>query len=169
MLAKIESAFGRLEGATAAVLGLTFKADTDDVRESPALAIVRQLLASGCAVRAYDPAAMDACKPLLPEVTFCANPYEAAEGADGVVIATEWNQFRKLQFDSLRSALRRPLIVDLRNLYDPAEVAEAGLRYVSVGRPTAEPRTGLARDERSSDEPTPVAPTARPRRVESAS
>jgi UDPglucose 6-dehydrogenase len=102
-------------------------------------------------VRAYDPAAMDACRPLLPEVTFCASPYEAAADADGVVIATEWNQFRKLRFDQLRGALRRPLIVDLRNLYDPREVAEAGLRYVSVGRTTAEP------------------PAARPRRVESAS
>src|SRR4029079_5930610 len=110
MLHKIESAFGTLQGATAAVLGLSFKADPDDVRESPAVAVVRALLASGCAVRAYDPAAMDACRTLLPEVTFCANSYEAAEGADGVVIATEWNQFRKLQFDLLRRLLRRPLM-----------------------------------------------------------
>ena len=101
--------------------------------------MVRELLAAGCSVRAYDPAANDACRPLLPELTFCANPYEAAEGADGVIIATEWNQFRKLQFDQLKNALRRPLIVDLRNLYDPREVADAGLRYVSVGRETAEP------------------------------
>jgi UDPglucose 6-dehydrogenase len=150
MLGKIESAFGTLRGATAAVLGLSFKADTDDVRESPAVAIVRALLASGCAVRAYDPAAMDVCRDLLPEITFCANPYEAAEGADGLVIATEWNLFRKLQFDELKRLLRRPLIVDLRNLYDPREVADAGLRYVSVGRDTSGPalRDG-ARDARA--------------------
>jgi UDPglucose 6-dehydrogenase len=169
MLNKIEGAFGKLDGATAAVLGLSFKADTDDVRESPALAIVRQLLAGGCAVRAYDPAAMDVCRPLLPEVTFCANPYEAAEGADGLVIATEWNQFRKLRFEQLRCALRRPLIVDLRNLYDPAEVAGAGLRYVSVGRATAEPRPEPASRPGASDDAPPAVPIARPRRVESAS
>ena len=152
------------------MLGLSFKADTDDIRESPALAIVRQLLGSGCAVRAYDPAAMDACRPLLPEVTFCANPYEAAEGADGVVIATEWNQFRKLQFDQLRRALRRPLIVDLRNLYDPGEVAEAGLRYVSVGRAhrRARERSRLG-DERPSDRRVAGRADGGPRRVESAS
>jgi UDPglucose 6-dehydrogenase len=139
MLRKLESAFGTLDGATAAVLGLSFKPDTDDVRESPAVAIVRELLDSGCRVRAYDPAAMEACRSLLPEVTFCANPSEAATGADGLVIVTEWNQFRKLQFDELKQLMRQPLIVDLRNLYEPQEVADAGLRYVSVGRATAGP------------------------------
>jgi UDPglucose 6-dehydrogenase len=112
---------------------------------------------------------MEACKPLLPEVTFCASPYEAAEGADGVVIATEWNQFRKLQFDQLRRALRRPLIVDLRNLYDPREVAEAGLRYVSVGRPTAEPGAEPASDQPSATNESPAVPMAGARRGESAS
>ena len=139
MLHKLESAFGTLEGATAAILGLSFKPDTDDVRESPAIAIVRALLERGCGVRAYDPAAMDVCRPHLPQVTFCSSPYEAATGADGLVIVTEWNQFRKLEFDVLRRLLRRPLVVDLRNLYKPQEVADAGLRYVSVGRATAEP------------------------------
>ncbi|HVR28866.1 MAG TPA: UDP-glucose/GDP-mannose dehydrogenase family protein [Thermoanaerobaculia bacterium] len=155
MLSKLESAFGTLDGATAAVLGLSFKPDTDDIRESPAIAIVRALIRSGCRVRAYDPAAMDACRPLLPEVTFCANPYEAATGADGVVIVTEWNQFRKLQFDALRQVLRRPLMVDLRNLYKPQEVADAGLRYVSVGRDTAEPsgRYQPARGRAEGEEP----------------
>jgi UDPglucose 6-dehydrogenase len=170
MLRKIEQAFGRLDGATAAVLGLSFKADTDDVRESPAIALVRELLAAGCSVRAYDPAAIDACRPLLPEVTFCPNPYEAAEGADGVVIATEWNQFRKLQFDQLKSALRRPLIVDLRNLYDPREVAEAGLRYVSVGRQTAEPTaTDKGAQPSGRREVSDPKLAARPRRMESGS
>ena len=139
MLSKLETAFGSLAGATAAVLGLSFKPETDDVRESPAVAIVRALVERGCRVRAYDPAAMEACRPLLPEVVFCVNPYEAATGADGLVIVTEWNQFRKLQFEALRDVMRRPLIVDLRNLYKPQEVADAGLRYVSVGRATVEP------------------------------
>jgi UDPglucose 6-dehydrogenase len=121
-------------------------------------------------VRAYDPAAIDACRPLLPEVTFCPNPYEAAEGADGVVIATEWNQFRKLQFDQLKSALRRPLIVDLRNLYDPREVAEAGLRYVSVGRQTAEPTaTDKGAQPSGRREVSDPKLAARPRRMESGS
>jgi UDPglucose 6-dehydrogenase len=153
MLDKVERAFGTLRGATAAVLGLSFKADTDDVRESPALYIVRALLGRGCRVRAYDPAAMEACRPQLPEVTFCANPYEAAAGADGLVILTEWNQFRKLRFDELRRVLRRPLIVDLRNLYKPREVADAGLRYVSVGRATAEPSVVPAAAGAEAEEP----------------
>jgi UDPglucose 6-dehydrogenase len=159
MLGKLRSAFGTLEGATAAVLGLSFKPDTDDVRESPAVGIVREMLASGCSVRAYDPAAMDACRSILPEVTFCSNPYEAATGADGLVIATEWNQFRKLQFDALKQLMRQPLIVDLRNLYDPREVADAGLRYVSVGRTTADPKATA----RAKAAVTPLEPHSRRR------
>jgi UDPglucose 6-dehydrogenase len=141
MLRKLEHELGALRGATVAALGLSFKAETDDIRESPAIAIVRELLERGCTVRAYDPAAMEVSRPLLPEVTFCSNPYEAAAGADALVILTEWNQFRKLQFDTLKQTLRRPLVVDLRNLYNPREVADAGLRYVSVGRPTVSPAT----------------------------
>ena len=140
MVPKIERAFGGLRGKTVALLGLAFKGDTDDMRESPAIPIVEGLLAAGARVRAYDPAAMTQARPMLPAaVEYCADPYQAAEGADGVVIATEWNQFRALELETLRDLLRQPLLVDLRNLYDPQRVAAAGLRYVSIGRSEAAP------------------------------
>jgi UDPglucose 6-dehydrogenase len=138
MIPKIDSAFEGLAGKTVAVLGLAFKGDTDDMRESPAVPIVQGIIAGGARVRAYDPAAMDQARPLLPaSVEYCADAYDAARGADGVVIATEWNQFRALELDRLKGLLRRPLIVDLRNLYEPDRVSAAGFRYVSVGRPEA--------------------------------
>ena len=136
MIPKIETAFGGLEGKTIALLGLAFKGETDDMRESPVITISKGLVERGARLRAFDPAAMEIAKPLLPAgVVYCRDAYEAAEGADGVVIATEWNQFRALELDRLRPLLRRPLIVDLRNLYEPERVATAGFRYVSVGRP----------------------------------
>jgi UDPglucose 6-dehydrogenase len=94
-------------------------------------------------------------------VTFCSSPYEAASGADGLIIVTEWNQFRKLQFDELAQALRRPLVVDLRNLYNPREVADAGLRYVSVGRPTAEPAAATSSAGASGAAVEVIAPAPR--------
>jgi UDPglucose 6-dehydrogenase len=140
MIPKIEDAFGGLAGRTIAVLGLAFKGDTDDMRESPAIPIVHGLVAGGATVRAFDPAAMEQARPLLPaEVVYCGDSYEAARGADGVVIATEWNPFRALELDRLKELLRQPLMVDLRNLYEPDRVAAAGFRYVSVGRPEAAP------------------------------
>ncbi|HRR14486.1 MAG TPA: UDP-glucose/GDP-mannose dehydrogenase family protein [Thermoanaerobaculia bacterium] len=134
MVGKIERAFGGLDGKTIALLGLAFKGDTDDMRESPAIPIVEGLVAGGATVRAFDPAAMQEARSLLPPIEYCDDPYTAATGADGVVIATEWNQFRALNLAELRSRLGTPLLVDLRNLYEPARVAAAGLRYVSVGR-----------------------------------
>jgi len=138
MIPKVETAFGGLGGRTVAVLGLAFKGDTDDMRESPAIPIVHGLVAAGATVRAYDPAAMEQARPLLPaSVVYCRDAYEAARGADGMVIATEWNPFRALELDRLKALLKRPLLVDLRNLYEPDRVAAAGFRYVSVGRPEA--------------------------------
>lgn len=142
MIGKIEKAFGSLTGKTVAVLGLAFKGDTDDMRESPAIPVIEGLVERGATIRAYDPAAMTAAKPLLPAITYCADAYEAADGADGVVIATEWNQFRALDFAELKSRLAAPLMVDLRNLYAPDRVATEGFRYHSVGRPT----TGVEAD-----------------------
>ncbi|HEX7181002.1 MAG TPA: UDP-glucose/GDP-mannose dehydrogenase family protein [Thermoanaerobaculia bacterium] len=139
MLAKIESALGGIAGKTVGVLGLSFKPNTDDIRESPALPIVQGLIDGGAAVRAFDPEAMSACRPLFPTATFCENAYEAAEGADALVILTEWNQFRKLELERLRRTLRQPLIVDLRNLYEPEKMAAAGFDYVSIGRPEGRP------------------------------
>jgi UDPglucose 6-dehydrogenase len=142
MLAKIEQALGDLSGRTLGVLGLSFKPNTDDIRESPALPIVQGLLDRGAAVRAFDPEAMDACRPLFPTLTFCENAYEVAEGADALIIATEWNQFRKLELDRLHQLLRQPRIIDLRNLYEPEKMAAAGFEYVSLGRPEGRPASG---------------------------
>jgi UDPglucose 6-dehydrogenase len=121
-------------GKTIALLGLTFKANTDDMRDSPSLAIVRALQDAGAAVRAYDPEGMEQAKKLLDEVTYCNDAYEAMEGADAAVIVTEWDAFRALDFDRARKLLRDPLLVDLRNLYDRGDVERHGFRYVAVGR-----------------------------------
>ena len=142
MIGKIEQAFGSLAGKTVAVLGLAFKGDTDDMRESPAIPVIEGLVERGARVRAYDPAAMSAAKPLLPAITYCEDAYEAADGADGVVIATEWNQFRALDFTELKARLAAPLMVDLRNLYQPDRVAAEGFTYHSVGRPSTGIGTG---------------------------
>lgn len=135
MVEKITQELGSIEGKTLAVLGLAFKPNTDDIRESPALPVVRALIDRGAHVRTFDPAAMEACRPILPEATFCENAYETAAGADAVIILTEWNPFRKLELDRLRRLVKTPLIIDLRNLYEPEKMAEAGFDYVSIGRP----------------------------------
>jgi UDPglucose 6-dehydrogenase len=139
MIEKIEGALEGAAGKTVGVLGLSFKPNTDDIRESPALPIIQALLERGATVRAFDPEAMDGCRPLFPAVTFCENAYEAAEDADALVIVTEWNQFRKLDLDRLHLLLRQPLVIDLRNLYEPETMAAAGFRYVSIGRPDGIP------------------------------
>jgi len=125
---------GEPGGRTVAVLGLSFKPETDDVRESPAVDIVRALHERGAHVRAYDPQAMGPAAALLPEMTLCKDAYSACDGADAVVIVTEWNQFRMLDLERMRAALHRPVMVDLRNIYQPEAMARAGFRYVSVGR-----------------------------------
>jgi UDPglucose 6-dehydrogenase len=137
---KISDALGgRLEGRTLAVLGLSFKPDTDDVRESPALEIAGWLAEAGARLRIFDPEAMETSRTLLPGAVPCSDAYEAAEGAEAVVILTEWNQFRALELGQLRSLVAQPLIIDLRNIYDPAKIAAAGFRYISVGRTEAAP------------------------------
>ncbi len=139
MLDKIRNAVGELEGKSVAVLGLSFKPDTDDIRESPALPVVEGLLADGAVVRAYDPEAMPACREILPDVTYCDNAYDAADGAVALVILTEWNLFRALELDRLKQLLEQPLVIDLRNIYQPSQMAAAGFRYISVGRPEGRP------------------------------
>ena len=135
MIRKIEQATGGTEGKTVAVLGLSFKPQTDDIRESAALDIVEALRANGAKVRVHDPAAMDECRTLWDDVVFSEDAYQAAEGADALVIVTEWNEFRALDLDRLEELLNRPLIIDLRNIYDPSKMEAAGFEYVSVGRP----------------------------------
>jgi len=135
---KVEAAAGgSLKGKRVAVLGLSFKANTDDMRESPALVLVPALVAAGAAVRAHDPAAMAAAKSLLPDIDYTADPYAAAEGADALVILTEWDAYRELDLARLRQLMKEPLVVDFRNLFPPRAMAERGFRYVSLGRPAA--------------------------------
>ena len=145
MVDKIEGAMGSVAGKTVAILGLAFKPDTDDIRESPALEVVAGLKAKGAALRAFDPAAMTAFKDLHPDLTYCADPYEAATGADALVIVTEWNEFRALELDELKGRLKAPLIIDLRNLYPPEKAAAAGFHYVSIGRREGRPGTSGGR------------------------
>ncbi len=121
-------------GKTVALLGLTFKANTDDMRDSPAIAIVRALQDAGADVRAYDPEGMGQARLVLDGVTYCGGPYEAMEGADAAVIVTEWDAFRALDFERAKGLLRDTLLVDLRNLYDRQEVERYGFRYWAVGR-----------------------------------
>ncbi len=139
MAEKIDQAFGGVAGKTIAVLGLTFKPNTDDMRDAPSLVIVPQLQAGGATIRAYDPEGAKEARRLL-DIELCADAYEALDGADGVVILTEWNEFRALDTARMKSLLRRPLMVDLRNIYRPAQMAAAGFTYVSVGRATVAPK-----------------------------
>jgi UDPglucose 6-dehydrogenase len=133
MARKIESAFGGVRGKTIAVLGLTFKPNTDDMRDAPSLVILPFLQTAGATIRAFDPEGhKEAAKHMA--INYCNDTYDALEGADGVVILTEWNEFRALDFTRVKAALKTPLMVDLRNIYRPAQMAELGLQYVSVGR-----------------------------------
>jgi UDPglucose 6-dehydrogenase len=134
---KVVDALGGVEaarGRKAALLGLTFKPNTDDMRDSPAIAVAQTLLDAGVAVAAYDPEGMELAKPMLPDVTMCANAYEAIEGADVVVIVTEWDAFRALDLRRVKELANAPVMVDLRNVYKPEDMRAAGFEYVSVGR-----------------------------------
>jgi UDPglucose 6-dehydrogenase len=135
MIEKIAGAAGPIAGRVAAVLGLSFKPETDDIRESPALSVVADLERAGASVRAFDPAAMPNAKALHPKVHYARDAYDCAEGADFLVIATEWNEFRALDLTRLAGLLRSKTLIDLRNVYDPGEMRAAGWRYACVGRP----------------------------------
>jgi UDPglucose 6-dehydrogenase len=131
----VAKALGPLDDKTVAVLGLAFKPNTDDMREAKSVEVVQLLHAAGARIRAYDPAAMDNAKRLLPAgVTFSDSPYEAAEGAHAVVLVTEWNEFRYLNLERLRGLLKRPVIFDGRNLWEPERMRRLGFEYHSVGR-----------------------------------
>ncbi len=135
MIDKVREALGgTVSGKTVAMLGLSFKPETDDMRDAPAVNIIRGLLAEGARIQAFDPQAMDEARKSLPEIALCEDAYDASRGADALVIVTEWNQFRMLDFERLRSLLRSPVIADLRNVYDPEPVRLAGFEYVCVGR-----------------------------------
>jgi UDPglucose 6-dehydrogenase len=126
---------GSVKGKTIAMLGLTFKPNTDDMRDAPSLAIVPALEAAGAKVRAFDPEGMHEAEKLLPNVKYCKNAYEAMEGADALALVTEWNEFRALDLDRVKSLLKQPILVDLRNIYRPGDMVAAGFKYVCIGRP----------------------------------
>jgi len=136
-LRKIQRALWNLKGKNLAILGLAFKNGTDDVRESPAIAIVKSLLREGCTITAYDPAAMVRAADVLPErsVRFAPDAYEALRGADACVILTEWEDFGALDLVRMKELMRYPIVVDGRNMFSPDRMAVAGLNYYSVGRP----------------------------------
>jgi len=130
----VQALGGSVRGKTIAVLGLTFKPNTDDTRDSPAIPLITALHDLGAIVRGYDPAGMEQAKPLLSDVHYCRSAYSAAEGADAVVIATEWEQFRALDLTRLKGVMMQPVIVDLRNIYRADEMRRAAFRYVPIGR-----------------------------------
>jgi UDPglucose 6-dehydrogenase len=136
MARKVAAALGgQLRGKTVAVLGLTFKPDTDDMREAPSIPLVTGLLDLGAQVRAFDPAGMDQARPEMPEIEYCADPYACARDADALVIVTEWVQFRALDLDRLKREMRQPIMVDLRNIYRRDDMEARGFIYESIGRP----------------------------------
>jgi UDPglucose 6-dehydrogenase len=136
MARKVVAAIGpSLRGKTVAVLGLTFKPNTDDMREAPSIPLITALHDMGARVQAYDPVGMEQAKKELPDVTYCGGPYECAEGADALVIVTEWEQFRALDLDRIKRAMKTPVLIDLRNIYRPDEIVQRGFLYESVGRP----------------------------------
>jgi len=128
---------GSVKGKTIAVLGLTFKPNTDDMRDSPSLEIVPALQAAGAVVQAYDPEGMQEAKHMLRDVQFCENAYDTLQGADVLALLTEWNEFRALDMSRVKASLRSPVVVDLRNIWSPEEMAAQGFTYVSIGRPVA--------------------------------
>jgi UDPglucose 6-dehydrogenase len=133
--AKVKAALGSVQGRTIALWGLAFKAQTDDMRDSSALIFIAEALAEGAAVRVHDPKAMQEARRRLGDtVTYVESPYEALEGADALVVLTEWQEYRVLDHDRARKLLRRPVVVDARNLYDPARMRKAGFTYASIGR-----------------------------------
>jgi UDPglucose 6-dehydrogenase len=132
---------GSVDGKTIAVLGLTFKQNTDDMRDAPSLKIIPALVKAGAKVQAYDPAGMEEAKPLLPGIDCRSSADSALEGADVLVILTEWNEFRALDSQRVKSLMRGRIVVDLRNVLDPADMVAAGFQYHSVGRPTPAPST----------------------------
>jgi UDPglucose 6-dehydrogenase len=157
LVEKLVELAGDLSGKTVGVLGLAFKPNTDDLREAPALEIGRRLINAGAKVRAFDPVCMERAAALMPEVEMADDPYSMATGCDAVVVCTEWNEFKQLDLGRLRGAMRTPIVVDGRNIYDPAEMARLGFRYRGMGRgygadgkPVDRAREGQAMAGRSS-------------------
>jgi UDPglucose 6-dehydrogenase len=134
MVMKIKEKVGDPRGKTIGILGLSFKPNTDDIRESPSIAIIQGLLSMGAKVRAFDPAAMDEAKTVFPQLEYGMDAYDVAKGADALVLVTEWNQFRRLDLQRIKNLLKSPIFIDLRNVYDPDQMRRLGFNYCGVGR-----------------------------------
>jgi len=139
MVAKLRDLIGSFSGQSVCILGLSFKPDTDDLREAPAMEMIATLLQEGATVHAYDPVAMDGARAQFPDLVCFDDPYAAATGADVLVLMTEWNEFRNMDLPRIQTALGSPRLLDCRNVYDPREMAALGFDYVSVGRPRRSP------------------------------
>ena len=131
---KLEDCLGDLSGQVVGLLGLAFKPNTDDMREAPSIDIAKILLARGASVRAYDPAAVEKARAILPDVEYCSDPYAVAKGADALIVVTEWNEFRNLDLVRIKRVMTRPVLIDGRNIYDPADMRELGFVYRGIGR-----------------------------------
>jgi UDPglucose 6-dehydrogenase len=131
---KLRKALGSLNEKTIGILGLSFKPNTDDIRDSAALEIIHLLVNEGAHIRAYDPQAMENAAKTLKHVTLCESPYQVAEGAHALLLATEWNEFKQIDFSRIKTLLRTPVILDGRNLWDAAQLKELGFTYIGIGR-----------------------------------
>jgi UDPglucose 6-dehydrogenase len=131
---RLKDMLGDPQGKTVGLLGLSFKPNTDDMRDAPAITLAEMLKAAGARVRAYDPVAMEIARPLLPDVEMCGDPYCMAEGCDALMVVTEWNEFKQLDLEKVRDLMRTPAIFDGRNIYDPAVMSRLGFHYRGVGR-----------------------------------
>jgi len=125
---------GSLKGRTIAVWGLAFKPRTDDVRESPAIELIRELQREGASVRAYDPAAIGQMKKIIPDITYCENNYDALRDADAMTLMTEWNEFRRPDFERMKTLMKKPVIFDARNIFSPDKMLARGFTYYGIGR-----------------------------------
>ncbi len=134
MIEKIRNVVGKMSDKTIGILGLSFKPNTDDMREAASITIINGLLKEGAKVRTYDPAAMDEAKKIFPHITYCRDTYEVVKDADALIFLTEWNQFRSLDLERIKKSLKQPIVIDLRNIYEPRKMKELGFTYVSVGR-----------------------------------
>ncbi|MGB9723210.1 MAG: UDP-glucose dehydrogenase family protein [Chloroflexia bacterium] len=134
-VARLVEMLGDLRGRTIGILGLSFKPNTDDMREAPSIEIITRIHEMGAEVKAYDPVAMPRAEEILPWVTYCATPYDVAKGADALLVVTEWNEFKQLNMERIRDLMRQPVLLDGRNVYEPAEMRRLGFRYYGVGRP----------------------------------
>jgi UDPglucose 6-dehydrogenase len=138
MVNKIREKVGDLKGKTIGILGLSFKPNTNDIRESSSVAIIQELLEEGAKVKAFDPAAMDEAKAVLPHIEYCADAYDVAKGSEALVLVTEWNQFRRLDLERIKGLMKSPTFIDLRNVYEPEQIERLGFKYSCVGRARVE-------------------------------